>query len=292
MVGVVWSLVAAAFAGVATSASAQETLQSAGSQPQENDAIVVVGKKLPPKVVHRYIRQVSTTIDGQLTRFNGPVCPRVVGFAEEVNQIVAQRIRRIARDAGAEAASEPCRANLTVIVAKDGNALVKQIRRASPAAFAGVNASDLHRAFRDGPVHMWNSVMLVNEDNRPQRAGTLTVKSASILYQPTKQVITGSMIVLDDDALIGKSLVQIADYVAMRALSGAKPPEEGIEADTIMTLFDPKVASPLSVTEVDRSYLKALYKANPMANATTAMGRISRQIARDAEERGIDTRSN
>lgn len=279
-----------------TGAAAQEAQQAASQQvspaAEENDPIVVVGKKLPPEVVHRYVRQVSSTTDGQMTRFQDPICPRVIGFVEAYNQVVQRRIRRIARDAGAPVATENCRTNLSVIIAENADSLVDQIRRSRPSAFYGVNEMDLRRAFRPGPVHMWNSVVLLNEDNQRQTGMILTVKTASILYLPTKQVITGSTIVLDHSALLGKTLTQIGDYVAMRALSGAKPPERGIEADTVMTLFDPSIASPLSITEVDRSYLKALYKANPTARSNVAMSRISRQIAKDAEKRGIDTASD
>ncbi len=281
------ALVAAA-ALCATGGRAQEAPQDAG----QDETIIVQGKKLPPKVVHRYVRQVTSTIDGQLSRFQDPICPAVAGFPEDYARIVVERIRRVARDVGAPVAGEKCRANLVVIAAADADALVRDFRRKRPAIFNGVNNSDLLRAYRPGPVHMWNSVLLLNEDNQRQTGMILTVKSASIINLPTKQVMLGSTIVIDDDALDGKTLTQIADYAAMRALSNARPPREGLEADTIMTLFDPSVSPPLSFTEVDRSYLKGLYKGDPMARGTTAMGRISRQISLDAKARGIDTSSD
>ncbi len=273
-----------------TGAHAQTAPAADAQQASEQgEDIVVKGAKLPPKVVHHYVRQVSGTIDGQMSRFDYPICPRVLGFPEDYSKIIADRIRRVAKAVGAPVDREDCRANLVVLVAADADALVKQIRKTMPTYFLGVSSSDMHRALRPGPVHMWNNVVLLNEDNRQAVGGVLTVRSASFIKLPHKQAIAGSTIVLDDDALVGKSLTQIADYVAMRALSGAKPPSEGIEADTIMTLFDPSVATPLSVTAVDKSYLTALYKSDPFDKANAAMGRISGQIGRDARARGVDT---
>lgn len=273
---------------VATGASAQSVsppAPPASPAPAQDAEILVTGKQLTPKVVHRYIREVSTTVDGQMSRVLYPVCPVVIGFPEDQAQIMVRRVRRIAKVVGAPVADAKCRGNVILIAAVDADALVAQFRKKTPGRFEGVDEMDLKRAFRPGPVHMWNQTMLLNEDNQQQTGSTFNVKSASIIHLPHRQVIAGSTIVIDNKVLVGKSLTQIADYVAMRALSGAKPPKEGIETDTIMTLFDPLVNSPYSVTEVDKSYLTALYKTDPRARVNVAMGRVSRQIRNDAAKR-------
>lgn len=264
------------------SAAAQDVPQ----KPAHDDGILVQGRReVSPEVARRYVGEISAGVDGQLTRFSLPVCPLVIGFPDEYGRIVARRIRAVASEAGAEVAPEGCRGNLVVMFAKDADALVKDLRAKTPRLFEGVNDVDLKRAFRDGPVRAWNTTEILNEDGQRSHGGTMTVKTASILNLPTQQAITGSMIVLDQQAVLGKTLTQLADYVAMRALAGALPPRKDVPADTILTLFDAPTTTPAQLSSVDRSYLHGLYKTNPLMKGHTAMGRISRQIQKDAKER-------
>ncbi|NIJ20050.1 hypothetical protein FHS95_001742 [Sphingomonas naasensis] len=259
---------------------------SAAAQQAPDDEVTVTGQReIPPKVAQRYVAEISAGVDGQLTRFRVPVCPTVIGIADDYARIIAKRIRAVARDVGAPLADANCRGNLVVIFAKDGDALIKQMRAKTPRIFEGVDDVDLKRAFREGPVHAWNTTEILNEDGQRPTGGTMTVKSASILYLPTQQAISGSMIVLDHEATLGKTLNQLGDYVAMRALAGALPPRKGVPADTILTLFDATDTLPPQLSAVDRSYLRGLYHTSPMMKGRVAKGRISRQIQNDAKER-------
>lgn len=260
--------------------------QDAAGQAKADDGILVTGQReIEPKVVHRYVRQISSTVDGQLTRFSQPVCPMVRGFAPDVNAVVERRIRKVAADAQAPVGEAGCRANLIVLVTKNADTMVKDLRQRAPELFEGLTSTDLQRAFRDGPVHLWNTTLLLNDDGQRQIGSTMTVKSASILNLPTQQAIIGSMAVIDQEATIGKTLAQIGDYVAMRALVGAKPPAVGIESDTILTLFNAGGVAPPGLTLVDKSYIAGVYDTSPMMHATSAMGRISSKIRRDAARR-------
>lgn len=272
--------------GLAVAASALSA-SSACAQETPGDEVTVTGQReIPPQIAQRYVAEISAGVDGQLTRFNLPVCPTVVGIADDYALIIAKRIRAVAREVGAPLAGENCRGNLVVIFARDGDALVKDMRAKTPRIFEGVNDVDLKRAFRDGPVHAWNVTEILNEDGQRPTGPTMTVKTASILHLPTQQAITGSVIVLDHEATLGKTLNQIGDYVVMRALAGALPPRKDVPADTILTLFDAKDNVPPQLSEVDRSYLRGLYKTNPTMKGRVAKGRISRQIRKDAKERG------
>lgn len=276
----------AVMAAVLFSAPHAQAQQAPVADEKPNEAILVTGQReVPPQVARRYIRQISSTVDGQLTRFSEPVCPSVTGFAEEYNGIVVRRIRRAASEAGARMAGEGCRPNLIVMIAKDGDRLVEDLRDRMPGMFDGVDPVELQRAFRSGPVHVWNTLVLLNEDGQRQTGSTFTVRSASILDRPTQQAIVGSMVVIDQEAALGKSLYQLADYITMRALVGARPPAEGTAAETILTLFDPQVTAPRAMTLVDRSYLAGVYDTRPTATSISAKGRISRRIVADAEKR-------
>lgn len=269
-------------------AAAASVLAAGGASAQETpgaDVTVTGQREIPPKVAQRYVAEVSAGVDGQLTRFKVPVCPTVIGIADEYARIIAKRIRAVAREVGAPVADENCRGNLVMIFARDGDALVKDMRAKTPRIFEGVNDVDLKRAFREGPVHAWNATEILNEDGQRPTGPTMTVKTASILYLPTQQAIVGSVIVLDHEATLGKTLNQLGDYVAMRALAGALPPRKDVPADTILTLFDAKDHVPSQLSEVDRSYLRGLYATNPTMKGRVAKGRISRQIQKDAKAR-------
>lgn len=270
---------------VPLAAAAQET---EAPQRREEGIVVTGQREVTAKAARRYIRQISSSVDGQLIRFRDAVCPVVIGFADPYDGVIARRIRGVAKQAGVEVAGETCRGNLILIVTDDADKLVKEMREKTPWVFDGLNSVDLQRTFREGPVHVWNTTELLNEDGQPQVGGTMTVKSASILDLPTQQAVVGSMVVIDQKTLLGKTLTQIADYTAMRALAGARPPGDGIEADTILTLFDPLVPAPPRMTSIDQSYLQGLYEARPTSRAITAMGRISRRIRQNSRESGSD----
>ena len=101
----------------------------------------------------------------------------------------------------------------------------------------------------------------------------------------TQQVTNLSVIFFDDDAALGKTLTQLADYVAMRTLAGARPPKEGVKSDTILTLFNPGSVAPPNLTLIDASYLKGLYDIRPQGKGLSQASTIARTITEDSRER-------
>ena len=109
---------------------------------------------------------------------------------------------------------------------------------------------------------------------------TLDIHTASRIRMSTQQVTLQSIVVIDDEAAVGKSLTQIADYAAMRTLAGARPPREAGTADTILALFDKDGGSrPQSLTRLDSSFIKELYSGEGTATARQKANRISRRVA-------------
>lgn len=259
----------------------------AHAQVVEDRPIVVTGKKVTPKRdALRQLRQIVSTVDGQLARFAEPVCPIVLGLSPESGRAVARRIRDIAAEAGARVAPDRCDPNIVIIIAADADVFTGALRKRFPKMFAGLRAGELRRAKREGPVHAWNTVEVRNEDGMRLEGGegddppTLTVQSASNITLPTQQVTLQSIIVIDDEAAVGKSLTQIADYAAMRTLAGARPPREAGKADTILSLFDKDGdVPPQTLTRLDSSFIKELYFGEGTATARQKASRISRRVA-------------
>lgn len=291
-----FGLAAAASVAMAGSAAAQET---------RNDDITVTGQREVPRAeANKFVREVMTTVDGQFARFHAPVCPMVIGVPDQYGDVVATRFRTVARDAGVPVAGAKCSPNIIVIVAGDADALVKSMRKQAPGLFRGLELHDIRKAMREGPVHVWSTIETRNEDNMgastsaseggtargvggPPTAGasTMNIRKASILELSTQQVTTQSVIVIDDDAALGKTLTQVADYVAMRTLAGARPPKAGVKSDTILTLFDAGAIAPPNLTLIDASYLKGLYDTRPQGKGTSQASTIARTINEDSRKR-------
>lgn len=260
------------------------------AQDKQDDSIVVVGRKLPPdKQVRRFVRQVASTIDGQLSRFDDPICPLVIGLSAESNRLVEERIRRIAADANIRRGKGKCPPNLILLIAHDADTFVDAMRKRFPAMFAALSSYELKRALEDGPVHVWNTVEVRNEDGQrisgvtDEGVKVLEVRSASRITLPTQQVVVRSVLVIDSNATVGKTLTQVSDYVAMRAMAGARPPREAGAADTILRLFDKDGPPPDMLTTLDKGFLRGLYRTKLNGRATSEMSLISRTIVKGAK---------
>jgi hypothetical protein len=268
---------------------------SAQQVPQDENVTVTGQREVPQSHARRFVRQVMTTVDGQFPRFVDPVCPMVVGLPERYAQVVLDRIRSVAADADVRLDKPRCSPNVLVIIAADGDRLVKDMRSQVPTIFGSLSPGDIRKVMRQGPVHVWSGVQLRNEDgetagggaglNSESAAAVINVKTASIIEMSTQQATVFAVMVVDDDAIMGKTLTQLADYAAMRTLGGARVPESGKAADTILTLFDASAVAPPHLTSFDRSYLKGLYKSRPLGRGMVQAGQIARTIVKDAEER-------
>ncbi|MES2989023.1 MAG: hypothetical protein V4808_14055 [Pseudomonadota bacterium] len=265
------------------------TGNAAHAQVVDDRPIVVTGKKpgSAKREATRQLRQIVTTIDGQLARFADPICPIVVGLSPESNLGVMRRIRAVAAEAKAKVAAEQCDANIVVIIASDADIFTATLRKRFPKMFAGLRPGELRRAKREGPVHAWNTVEIRNEDGIGAEAGegdespTLAVQSASRITRPTQQVTLQSIVVIDAESSVGKSLVQIADYVAMRTLAGARPPREAGMVDTILSLFDQDGAPPPpELTKLDLSFLIELYDGPGNVTVLQELHRSARRAAK------------
>lgn len=278
---------------------------SAAAQQTPNEDVTVTGQReIRRAEANRFVREVMNTNGGQFARFHEPVCPMIIGIPDQYADVIAARFRKVASEAGVPVAGAKCAPNIIAMVASDADQLVKSMRKRVPGLFRGVDLDDIRKAMREGPVHVWSTVETRNEDDMggsataadggapaapggPPTSGasSMSVRKASILEESTKQVTTRSVIVVDDDAVLGKTLTQLADYVAMRTLAGVRPPKAGVKSDTILTLFDAGAVVPPNLTLADASYLKGLYEVRAQAKGLSQASSIARTIAEDSRER-------
>ena len=172
----------------------------------------------------------------------------------------------------------------------NGRDMVREMRKRRPYMFGGLEKAELDRLAADtGPAHGWTATELRSRDDDRLREGTMLqdvpeieVREASIIELATRSAITASVLLIDQDAAVGKTVNQLADYSAMRTL--AKVRAKGATGDTILTLFDARPAdappAPRGLTGFDAGYLKALYHGPATSRASSKVGQIARDINR------------
>ena len=260
------------------------------------DIVVTGNKEADRKAAEAYVSSIAVRSESQLARFHQPVCPLVIGMPKPYSTMVEKRVAADAAAAGIDVAKKVrCDANLIIVIADDGAALVKDIRTHYPGWLVGLSPRDIDMLTVAGPARAWSVTSLRNEDGQGMRnqpdtpagdglAGkpVLRVMTASILRQPTRQDMEASFVMIDKAATMGLTLRQVADYAAMRGLARTRPPaasEKGLT--TILTMFDPSVPSrPPELTNADAAYLRALYRGNGTAAAVNEKNGIARRIAK------------
>lgn len=276
------------FSVLITAVAAVSAIQQAGQAATPGEIVVTGRAPIGHDAALRTVTDITMVSSGlQIARFHAPVCPAVAGLSAEAAGTIEERIRTVARQAGAKVADRGCDANLMIFFSDDGRQLVGDMRTKRPKWFAGLSEAKIDLIERgDGPVRAWSATSIRNEDGDNAQnfvdggaPAAMKVKGASFLERQTRLYIDASMIVIDRSAAQGRALDEIADYAAMRGLAMTKSPEQG-GVDTILSLFaSPGRGSPRSLSAFDLGYLTALYRGSGGESAVEERNRIARAIS-------------
>lgn len=245
-----------------------------GLAQQTGDPIVVEGQKAGVLKTLRQVRALSRDVDGNLSRFESPVCPGVVGLPISLAATVIDRMRANVKAVGAELAPENCSANLTVIVTENGNDLVNGLFEKSPQLFGYQSKTEMDALRKSkGPAWVWQTTQPKRADGMPvpmleqvtpggaqakRRAYAVPNAKMSRLASTVRQDTGLAFVVLSRTAIEGKTLVQIADYGVLRGLAGTTAnAEDAAGSQSIAALFTQ--TSPAEMTDFDLAYLTGLY---------------------------------
>jgi hypothetical protein len=261
----------------ATSAPAAEV---AGQPPDKPISQVTVEAQRASleKRVFTYVSSVSHTTprDEALRRWHVPICPLVAGLGKEKGEFILARLSQIAREAGAPLDKENCRANLAVIVTTTPDVLLKAWGdhrsafggpRDSPAAFNRFRS-------KQRPVRVWYNHDFGSPTSGPVLSGSLLLGPGitaptggadllgSKMFVRDILVFSSVAVIVDGKRIPGLQIRQLADFIAIVALTEADLDAPLGTAPTILRLFEPHAAAdpaPEGLTIWDRSFLKALY---------------------------------
>lgn len=281
------------------SAMAQQTAPPAGNTPAPKgetpaaDPIIVTGRPLPSKDEIRALTRAITPANpagDPLSRFHDPVCLGSIGFDRATLLAIGDRFAADAEQAGLQLAGGGCRPNVLVLFVDDVQSEIDQLVKRKWWIFGDRTPSEIRRIVHErGPVRAWsNSEIRSRDGDRINNDGTLRIASASRIVAPIRKDTLAAIVLIERSAAVGKTTHQLADYVAMRALAGARPGQAS-DTDTILALFaDNATQAPGELTAFDRGYLRGLYAGPANAFARSTQAQIVRTIvkAKDAETIG------
>jgi hypothetical protein len=255
-----------------------------GHSPPLDDIIVEARPGPTGQEVERQARAITPSLDvyrAPLARFHDPVCPGIMGLPVDAATLMVDRIRLNAERVGARVdRGVPCKPNIIVVFIPDGRSKVRGLLKERGYLIAGLENADARRIEREpGPAWAWSVTALRTRFGEPEIAGmqaggavisggtslgpvrvTKVPGSDSKIFLASQNDIVASVVIIDLAAIIGMSVVQIADYASMRALARTQPVSGKSSATTILSLFNPLDERTQEITSFDLAYLRSLYK--------------------------------
>lgn len=283
-------------------AQAQDlAVQGAG----QGGEIVVTGARNRDEAVRDYVEAITVETDDQLAKFAAPICPASFGLPAGHNEAINARVRRIADFIGIGSGGPGCRPNVVIVIAERGGDFVRRLHGERPDLFTALELSSIRRVLQaEGPVRAWQVIEPRGADGRPMerisslemgggpprpvlRGYVLRGVTPSLTQKPTRQDLALSFIVFDLDAVEGLTLLQIADYAAMRALARTEAASMS-RRRSILSLLDDRNAGYAPAGELtnwDAAYLSALYRTGNSISASQQRANMARTIMRALDER-------
>ncbi len=255
--------------------------------------IVVEGQRLPDapqarRFTNALTRRADSTVP--FARFTTPICVGAAGLPAAHLAAISDRIVRVALDAGIAVAAEGCRPTILVVFADAPAVAIERLRLRSAGLFGNLDLSQIRAiTARKGAAYAWTTAEVRNRDGQPvMRLGggapQLTVHTASTLQLPYRRDMIASVVLFDRAAIVGRGIGQLADYAAMRALTGVDP-VDARGTDSILTLFDAPTA-PDRITPLDAAFLRGFYAGPANIAALAKRGQITTAMTAVAKTSG------
>ena len=285
-----------AFAILASAALAAPAAAQNKQDDQDRDEIVVEGSRDRERQIEQFVDALTPARNrGQLSRFEWSVCPAAMGLSEAQNAAVAARMLRVAKAASIPTGEANCRPNVFVVVTREKQAFIEQLRKQYPADFADMAPQEIRSlASSAGPVAAWHVKGLLNADGlevgKNARTGYYVNQATDMpsrITNTTRPHFVASIVVLELNAVGGLTTKQLADYAAMRAFSQADPSKlTNAAAPTILTMLDAPADAPvpITLTQWDLSFLRGLYSSSDNLYASQQRGEIERAMGKDLEK--------
>lgn len=231
-------------------------------------------------------------------RWRESLCVGVYNLPDaKIAQYIADKITVVALEVGMKTGSPGCSPNLHIVFSPDARTLATQMVEATPRMFMpyygtegttqGLAALERFKS-SDAPVRWWQITMIVDEFGYPAiilpdgTGGQPTRATGSRLKATTNDALWASLVIVDANKLGSTKWPQLADYLAMVSLAQIDP--DGAPGNnSILSLFTASTP-PGGLTEVDLTYLHALYAMDTMMMPDIQRGIFSHRMVRELGE--------
>jgi len=279
-------------------ALAMAAIDTPPSPPPEPD-IIVEGVRPSAQKIRDFVRALTTVPSyGQIGRFHGQVCPVAMGLGPVQDERIVERMRLVAAAAKVPLApAANCVPNAFVIVAPDKAAAIRELNLRFPAYFSAMSDREIRKlADAPEPAAAWQVMSLLTADGleaaKAVGADYRTVRAAntpSRIKAASKPTFKASVVVIDVKSAAGLTLVQLADYAAMRTFADIDPARIAkVGVPSILDVLGAPSDQPLPVTLThwDLGFLKSLYTTDNSYLATYQRGDIERVVKKEVEKAG------
>jgi len=224
------------------------------------------------------VMEPAEALEYQYARWKRPVCFNVYGLAAGAKYVVERRMKDIAQKAGAPLdRRDPCIPNVTIAFTPDVRATLESV--ASRANYLLPYYGYIRSRLKESqPVQAWYVTSTrapngrayldydglnggMNDALTPPRFGMLAGEM-SRLNSGYTTAIESVLIVVDVNAIMGRSLGTLADHFAMLALAQARVTRGCKEVPTIANLMKPDCDPAYqadAITNLDLAMLTGLY---------------------------------
>jgi len=215
------------------------------------------------------VLKTSYTDNEQYVRWKQAICPHVSGLAPAAALVIERRVRAVATQVGAPVdPSTACVPNISIIATTDPQASLLSIAKTSPYLVLGGDQQSTVRY----PVQAWYATWKTNykgvktidiPDRISGTTQTYTPSNLSRLGTGRKPEMATVTVLADTKVLIGMTLGELADYMALLTLTqtaqyGACQPVETIA--NLMVPACPAANKPHKLSHADIALLTALYE--------------------------------
>lgn len=234
-----------------------------------------------------------------LARWSKPVCIGTGYLNPQYAQAVIDRIATRIIEAGGDVAEAGCKVDVMVVGTDDGARTARELVKDDPRGYRPSRGSTDRgsaalRRFQEGdaPVRWWHVSLPVNVDTGElavrldgEEIPSNTVRDASRLRTNVRDDLARVTVIVDFTRTGHVQSAALVDYIAFIALAQVNPDGDLRGQDTILNLFE-RPSDYRAMTQWDRDYLAALYRATPNRPSLQAQARgIANEVVRQRKDR-------
>lgn len=260
--------------------------------PAPSDSVTVTGQK-EREAINAFIKSlaVPNRLTGKLARWETGICPVTVGVRKEAAHFITARLKDVAALADAPVDKNPnCKPNIEVVFTTAPQSLMDNVRQKQQTflGYADTAAQRDRLAVVERPIQAWyttatkdlrggtqidsafsNPVEVIVPDpyRKPPfttlyvRQGAKTITGGR-LGDGLRSVLYHVIVTADPTKLAQEEIGNVADYIALVALSQVQSLDKCQSLSSIANLLPQGCEKPAGLTVSDMGYLKGLYHMN------------------------------